>query len=92
VFGFVKLADGTKHTVVSEIHRKVATRLASYKVPEGLEVLDEMPRSALSKVDRKMLQAMASRAAGTGSQQIAGVPARQTRPDERPMRRAARNS
>jgi long-chain acyl-CoA synthetase len=92
VFGFVKLADGTKHTVVAEILRKVATRLASYKVPEGLEVLDEMPRSALSKVGRKMLQAMASRAAGTGSQQIAGVPARQTRPDERPMRRAARNS
>jgi long-chain acyl-CoA synthetase len=59
VFGFVKLADGTKDTVLSEILRNVATRLASYKVPEGLRILDEMPRNALSKVDRNMLQAMA---------------------------------
>jgi acyl-CoA synthetase (AMP-forming)/AMP-acid ligase II len=36
MFGFVKLAEGTTNTVVSEILRNVATRLASYKVPEGL--------------------------------------------------------
>src|ERR1700726_347391 len=35
VFGFVKLVAGT--TVVSEILANVATRLASYKIPEGLE-------------------------------------------------------
>jgi long-chain acyl-CoA synthetase len=46
-------------TVLSEILRNVATRLASYKVPEGLRILDEMPRNALSKVDCNMLQAMA---------------------------------
>ena len=65
VFGFVKLADGTKDTVVSEILRNVATRLASYKVPEGLEVLDELPRNALSKVDRNALQAMAAKRQAT---------------------------
>ena len=63
VFGFVKLADRTRDTmdtVVSEILRNVATRLASYKVPEGLAILDELPRNALSKVDRNVLQAMAA--------------------------------
>src|SRR6195256_3490913 len=38
VFGFVKLTDGTKNAVLSEILRNVATRLASYKVPEGLRI------------------------------------------------------
>ena len=36
VFGFVKLADGTKDTLLSEILGEVARRLASYKVPERL--------------------------------------------------------
>ena len=36
----------------------VAKRLASYKVPEDLQVLKALPRNALSKVDRKALQAM----------------------------------
>jgi acyl-CoA synthetase (AMP-forming)/AMP-acid ligase II len=60
VFGFVKLAAGTNDKIVSEILDNVATRLASYKVPEGLCVLDQLPRNALSKVDRNMLQAMAA--------------------------------
>jgi acyl-CoA synthetase (AMP-forming)/AMP-acid ligase II len=30
--------------------RNVATRLASYKDPESLRVLDELPRDALSKI------------------------------------------
>jgi long-chain acyl-CoA synthetase len=40
VFGFVKLAEGTAHRVISEILRKVTTRLASYKVPEDIRVVD----------------------------------------------------
>jgi long-chain acyl-CoA synthetase len=44
VFGFVKLADGTSDTVLSEILGNVATRLAAYKVPEALRVVDELPR------------------------------------------------
>ena len=58
VFGFVSLAAGTNDTIVSKILGNVATRLASYKVPEGLRVLDQLPRNALSKVDRNALQAM----------------------------------
>jgi acyl-coenzyme A synthetase/AMP-(fatty) acid ligase len=60
VFGFVKLAPGVRETVVPEILRNVAERLAPYKVPEGLQVVGALPRNALSKVDRKMLQAMVS--------------------------------
>jgi long-chain acyl-CoA synthetase len=58
VFGFVKLASGANETIVAEILQNVAKRLASYKVPEDLQVVDALPRNALSKVDRKMLQTM----------------------------------
>jgi hypothetical protein len=67
VYGFVKLMPGTGDTIVSEILGRVATRLAAYKVPEDLGILDEMPRNALSKVDRNALLTMAcqpDRAAG----------------------------
>ena len=50
VFGFGKLAAAARDTVISEILRNVATRLASYKDPEGLRVLDELRRDALSKI------------------------------------------
>jgi acyl-CoA synthetase (AMP-forming)/AMP-acid ligase II len=89
VFGFVKLAEGTMNTVVSEILRNVAARLASYKVPEGLGIVDELPRNALSKVDRNILQAMAASADKAG--QIGAAPSQPKRPDERPVRRVARN-
>ncbi len=90
VFGFVKLANGIRDTVRSEILRSVATRLASYKVPERLEVLDELPRTALSKVDRNLLQEMACRIDAAGRSRIAdtALPPKQT--DERPARRVAR--
>jgi long-chain acyl-CoA synthetase len=88
VFGFVKLADGTADTVVSEILRKVATRLASYKVPERLRIVDELPRNALSKVDRYMLQAMA--AAFDKGGRIGAAPLQpKQRPDEQPAPRVA---
>jgi hypothetical protein len=50
VFGFGKLAAAARDTVISEILRNVATRLASYKEPESLRVLDELPGDALSKI------------------------------------------
>jgi acyl-CoA synthetase (AMP-forming)/AMP-acid ligase II len=89
VFGFVKLADRTKDTILSDILGNVATRLASYKVPEGLRVLDELPRNALSKVDRNMLQTMAAGTDRAG--QIRGVLSLPKQPDERSARRVARN-
>jgi long-chain acyl-CoA synthetase len=90
VFGFVKLANGTKDTVVSEILRNVATRLASYKVPEGLEILDKLPRNALSKVDRNRLQAMAAKTDEAPRPRIASMPSRPRQPVERPARRFVR--
>jgi acyl-coenzyme A synthetase/AMP-(fatty) acid ligase len=90
VFGFIKLANGTKNTVVSEILRTVATRLASYKVPEGLEILDKLPRNALSKVDRNRLQAMAAKANEAPCLPIPSVPSQPKQPVERPARRVVR--
>jgi long-chain acyl-CoA synthetase len=91
VFGFVKLAGGRRDTVVFEILRNVAMRLARYKVPEGLRIVDELPRNALGKIDRNTLQTMAASADEAGRLQI-GVKPSQPRPvDERPARSVARN-
>ena len=92
VLGFVKLAAGTSDTIVSEIIRNLATRLASYKVPESLHVLDELPRNALSKVDRNMLQAMAASTDKARLPQTIVAPSQPKRLGERLGRRvAARN-
>ncbi len=73
VFAFVRLTDGTAHAVVTDILRRVATRLASYKVPDDLQVVDELPRTTLGKVDRNKLLTMAptSETAGTLQMQAA---------------------
>jgi len=89
VFGFVKLAAGTNDKIVSEILDNVATRLASYKVPEGLCVLDQLPRNALSKVDRNMLQAMAASTDKGRLPQTMAAPSQPKRLDERLGRRVA---
>jgi acyl-CoA synthetase (AMP-forming)/AMP-acid ligase II len=60
VFGFVKLAKGQRPSVVLDVLENLSTRLAGYKVPEQLFVLDALPRNALSKVDRNTLQDMAA--------------------------------
>jgi acyl-CoA synthetase (AMP-forming)/AMP-acid ligase II len=62
VFGFVKIANVTNPTIVAEILAFAAKQLAAYKVPEGLAVVDDFPRNALSKVDRKALAVMAEKA------------------------------
>jgi len=77
VFGFVKLANDAKDGVVAEILKNVSKRLAAYKVPDGLQVLEALPRNALSKVDRRMLERMVPEDAS------AGVPARQMEPSVR---------
>jgi acyl-CoA synthetase (AMP-forming)/AMP-acid ligase II len=86
VFGFVKLAAGAKQGVVAEILQNVARRLAAYKVPEGLRVIDALPRNALGKVDRRALERMVSEDEGGGPGSEA-APSR--RGDERPARRVA---
>jgi long-chain acyl-CoA synthetase len=79
VIGFVALAKGKDERAVPGILSDVSTRLAAYKVPEHLIVLDALPRNALSKVDRTTLQAMA----------IEGNTASRSRADEPPSRRAS---
>src|SRR6202158_3500838 len=91
VFGFVKLAKRATDTVVSEILRNVATRLASYKVPERLEIIDALPRNALSKVDRNMLQAMAASADKAQPPRIGAAPAQTKQPAKWPVLRIALN-
>jgi acyl-CoA synthetase (AMP-forming)/AMP-acid ligase II len=60
VFGFVRLADGIDDIVLPGILENVRTRLAAYKVPENIRILQQLPRNALGKVDRNMLQTLAS--------------------------------
>jgi acyl-CoA synthetase (AMP-forming)/AMP-acid ligase II len=60
VFGFVKIANLTPPIIVAEILAFAAKLLASYKIPEGLAVIDDFPRNALSKVDRNALVKMAA--------------------------------
>jgi long-chain acyl-CoA synthetase len=62
VFGFVKIANLTTPIIVAEILAFAAGQLASYKVPDGLAVIDDFPRNALSKVDRSALVKMAAEA------------------------------
>jgi long-chain acyl-CoA synthetase len=60
VVGFVRLADNSGKSVLDGILADARARLADYKVPEWLQVVDEIPRNALGKIDRKSLLAMTS--------------------------------
>ncbi|WP_027578306.1 class I adenylate-forming enzyme family protein [Bradyrhizobium sp. Ai1a-2] len=86
VFAFIKLAAGAKEDVVSEILQNVAGRLAPYKVPEGLRVIDALPRNALSKVDRRALERMIGEVESAGPRPD---PAPSRASGERPARRVA---
>jgi long-chain acyl-CoA synthetase len=46
VFAFVKLTTGAKKPAITEILDKVGQRLAAYKVPENIIVLEDLPRNA----------------------------------------------
>jgi long-chain acyl-CoA synthetase len=67
VFGFIKLAAGAKESVVAEIVQNVVSRIAPYKVPEGLRVIAALPRNAMGKVDRRALERMVCEDESTGS-------------------------
>jgi len=55
VEGFVELECGARRGVVDELLASVAILLADYKVPESLEVVQEIPRDHLGKVDSTLL-------------------------------------
>jgi hypothetical protein len=75
----------------SENLRNVATRLASYKIPDGPLIMDELLGNALSKIDRNMLQTMALRTDKCERPQIEKAPSHPIQSDERPARWFARN-
>lgn len=55
------MALGDAHDLgAREAHSRV--RLAGYKVPSRLVVVDELPRNAVGKIDRARLRALASAA------------------------------
>jgi acyl-CoA synthetase (AMP-forming)/AMP-acid ligase II len=50
-----------------ELRKFVADRIAAYKVPERMIILEEMPLNSTGKVDRKKLHALASAPAAASS-------------------------
>lgn len=54
VAGFVQLERGVRTTVLRGIQASVMVLLTGYKVPETIEMVDEIPRNALGKVERKL--------------------------------------
>ena len=60
VAGFVQLADSAQSVVLNEILDFATERLADYKVPETLDIVGQIPRNALGKVDRQLLLTMIS--------------------------------
>lgn len=61
VAGFVQLADSAQSVDLNEILAFATERLADYKVPETLEIVDEIPRNTLGKIDRRLLLTMISK-------------------------------
>jgi long-chain acyl-CoA synthetase len=55
VAGFVQLADGAQSVDLNEILAFANERLADYKVPETLEIVNKIPRNTLGKIDRQLL-------------------------------------
>ena len=58
VGGFVQLADSAQSVDLNEILAFATKRLADYKVPETLEIIDHIPRCTLGKIDRRLLLTM----------------------------------
>jgi acyl-CoA synthetase (AMP-forming)/AMP-acid ligase II len=53
--------DGGRVPDLSELRDFAAPRLAAYKLPEDLVVVDELPLTAMEKVDRRALETLAAR-------------------------------
>jgi long-chain acyl-CoA synthetase len=57
VLAFVTLSNCSE-TIASDILSRVRKLLASYKVPENLRIIDQLPRTTLGKVDRNALRSL----------------------------------
>jgi long-chain acyl-CoA synthetase len=51
-------------TEVENVLRDLSTRVASYKMPKRLIVVDQLPRNSLGKVDRVRLKSIGERLDG----------------------------
>ena len=52
----VVLRDGASPPLLEDLRSHAEGRLARHKMPEALLVMDELPRTAMEKVDRRALQ------------------------------------
>ena len=73
VAGFVQLERSTRGVILKEILAGVRALLADYKVPGSLEMVDEIPRNTLGKIDRKSLLAMISEREGNDADGVTCV-------------------
>ena len=55
IAGVVQLADSAQSVDLNEILAFATERLADYKVPETLGIVDKIPRNTLGKIDRQLL-------------------------------------
>jgi acyl-coenzyme A synthetase/AMP-(fatty) acid ligase len=73
VAGFVQLERSTRGIILKEILASVRALLADYKVRRSLEMVDEIPRNTLGKIDRKSLLAMISEREGNDADGVTCV-------------------
>ena len=65
IVAFVVLRDDEHDVPGSELLAWAGERLADYKVPHRIEVIDRLPRNTLGKVEKRRLQQMAELSATT---------------------------
>jgi bile acid-coenzyme A ligase len=55
VHAVVQLADGTQSLTERDVIVYAKTRLAAYKVPKTVEFVDQIPRTAATKINRSAM-------------------------------------
>ena len=60
VMAFIVLRDGIENLSLDEVRRFCAGRLAEFKVPTIISIVDDLPRGLLGKIDKKALRLRAS--------------------------------
>ena len=66
VVALVQLSESAQSVETDEILDFATERLADYKVPEILEIVDQIPRNTLGKVDRPSVLAAVTNAENVG--------------------------
>jgi acyl-coenzyme A synthetase/AMP-(fatty) acid ligase len=54
----IVLRDGAMAPGLDDLRKHAEGRLAHHKMPEALIVVDELPRTAMEKIDRRQLQTL----------------------------------